>query len=532
MKKIRILPLLLLFLLSSCKKEGKLWWDADFAGPVASSSLSISNLVADSIISVDPDSSLRVVLNETIFNFAIDSLLAIPDTTIDTSYIAPIGGINFTSGQQIFSSPPTETSFGINGASISFLQLKKGVIKLEAFNSIAEPVTLTYDLLNTDLAGNPLTIVQQVPSGSIPSPGSSVSYITIDGLSMQLSGIGGNKLNTLVTKSTVDISPNANPGTINVNEGISIKLTFMDVIPLYAKGYLGSQLFTSTNETIDFDFFKGITAQQFSLQSASVNLKLTNGFGADVSASGIQFVSMNSSNGNTVTLAGSGVNSAYNLNRATFNPASPNPVSPSVKLIPLNNSNSNIQQFIENLPDKISYSATTQVNPLGNISGNNDFVYYGNGLRADLEMDIPLAFSASQLTLKDTSVFSLSDVSSIDNINHGRLNLRVTNGFPFSTGIQAYLLNEQGSLIDSLFANPNVAVAGFLNGNLIVTQPSLSILEIPLSESKINNLKLAKQVVFKAVMNTVSNPQIVKLYDHYRMDFVLTAELNYSVNKP
>ena len=392
--------------------------------------------------------------------------------------------------------------------------------------------TCALPILNTDLSGNPLSIVQQVPSGTLANPGNAVSYINIDGLSMQLSGISGNKFNTLVTKSTVDISPNANPGVINVNEGISIKLTFMDVIPLFARGYLGNQVFSSTAETVNFDFFKGISAQLFALQNVDVNLKLINGFGADVSTSGIQFISINSTNGNTVTLSGTGVNSAYNLNRALFNPNFSNPVTPSLKQIPLNGTNSNIKQFIENLPDKISYSATTQINPFGNISGNNDFIYYGNGLRADLEMNIPLAFSASELTLKDTADFNLGNVSMIENINSGKLNVRVNNGFPFSTGIQAYLLSDQGMLLDSLFSLPGIANAGVVNSNLVVIQPTLTILEIPLNQEKISHLQSAKKIIFKAVLNTVSQPQIVKLYQHYRMDFVLTADLNYSVNKP
>ena len=520
-----------LFFLLSCKKEGNLSWNADLSGPIAKANLSIKNLLPDSVLITDPDSALRIVFNETVFNFAIDSLVAIPDTTIDTSYSAPLGGINFTSGQQVFSSPATELNFGINGADISFLQLKKGVIKLEATNSVSEAVVLKYDLLNTQLSGSPFSVVQQVPAGSIAQPGSSVAYYTIDGLSMNLSGISGNKFNTLVTKSTVDIDPSANPGVINVNEGIGVKLTFMGVIPLYAKGYLGSQIFSAASETVDFDFFRGINAQQFLLQDANVDLKLSNGFGADVSASGVSFTSVNSKTGNNVLLSGNGVNSSYNLNRAVFNPASTNPVTPGSKIIQLNSSNSNIKQFIENLPDKFSYSTTAQINPYGNVSGNNDFIYYGSGLRADLEMNIPLAFSAVNLSLLDTVDFDFSGFSGAGQINGGKLTLRVNNGYPFNAQIQAFLLNEQQVITDSLFSSPNIALAGNTNANQIVVNPVLSLLEIPLSPEKIQYLTQAKKIIFKVVMNTVSQPQVVKLYEHYNLDFVLTGDINYSVNR-
>lgn len=40
-----------------------------------------------------------------------------------------------------------------------------------------------------------------------------------------------------------------------------------------------------------------------------------------------------------------------------------------------------------------------------------------------------------------------------------------------------------------------------------------------------------EKIIFKVVMNTVSQPQIVKIYDYYNMELVLTADINYLLNK-
>lgn len=515
----------------SCKKENGPWWEADFSGPIAKSSLNISNLLPDSILSSDPDSSLRIVYDETVFNYAIDSLVSIADTTIDTNYILPVGPATFAPGQGLFAAPPSENHFSTNSASLTYAILKSGVIKLEAGNSVIEPVVFQYDILNSNQGGSMFSISEEVPGGSISNPGTLVKYYSLNGMEVDLTGLNNDKYNTLTTQSSVSISPLASAGSINAGEGLSVKLTFMDIVPLYGKGYLGNQVFVAGPDTISFDFLKGLNADYFALQDASVNMRITNGFGVDMSAAGVQLISVNTKNNTSVTLSGSGVYSTYNLNRATYTGNSSNPVIPTVKNFPLNSANSNIKAFIENLPDKIAYTTNAQVNPLGNVSGNNDFIYYGYGFRTDLQMDIPLAFAATNLCLQDTADLNLSGMTEAENINHGELVLRVENGYPFDADIQGFVCDENYNVVDSLFAAPHVAAPGLIDASLKVTAPQLSLLHIPLDHAKLDRIRAAKKIIFKVRMNTVAQTQIVKLYDYYSINLVLTGDINYSVNK-
>ncbi len=524
----------LLALLVSCKKDGMPWWDADFSGPVAKSSLTIGNLLPDSMLTSDPDSSVRIVYNAAVFNYAVDTLVQIPATTIESNYTIPFGSVGYGPSQPLFGTSPAENFFDVDNVNLTYAIIKSGRIKLEATNNVADPMVFNYDLLKSVFGGSNFSIAEEIPGGSIANPGSLVKYYDVAGLEVDFTGLNSDKYNAIVTQQVVSMSATANAGTISAGQGLVVKITFMDIVPLYAKGYLGNETIAVTQDTITFDFLKNLSADYFALQDANVNLKVTNGFGVDMSVSNVLLTSYNSFNNTSQTLSGSGVLSTFNLNRASYTGNSSNPVVENVKNYPLNSSNSNVKAFIENLPNKIIYSMNGQINPLGNVSGNNDFVYYGYGFRTDLEMDIPFAFAATNLRLQDTVEVSFSDMNESENINHGQLTLRATNGFPFDADLQAYLCDANNVITDSLFSIPSVVVSANVDASLKVTSPTLSQLYIPIDHEKIHKLRGAKYIIFKMRLNTASqipSAQVIKIYDYYKMDLVLTADINYSVNK-
>ena len=509
----------------SCKKEEGPWWDADFSGPVAKTTISIKDLFPDSINSISQDSSLILKFKETVFDLKIDSLFSIPDTTLDTAYVSPLGGYSFQPGDQIFITPANESYLNISGVNLKQLILKSGKIKLELISSVVEPLIFKYDILNSDLYGIPFSITEEVPgSGSI------TKIYDIGGLNLNLSGIQGNLFNTIITQNTMTISNNANAGVINFGEGLIIKITFMDIIPFYAKGYLGTQQYSIGPETINSSFLKGIQADYFSLEDASVNLSITNNLGADIQANNVLLTSKNSNNNNQVTLSGTGVYSSYNINRATFQGLSPQPIVPSIKNYTINSTNSNIKSFIENLPDQLMYSTDILVNPLGNVSGNNDFVLYGYGLKTDLDIEIPFSFAANNLRFRDTAEIDFTG-QELNNINRADLYLRVNNGYPFSALVQGYLCDDNFNVVDSLFSAPGYISPATINTSNVVSNEILTVLPANFNSDKLEKLKSSKKIIFSVRISTVAPPQTIKIYDFYKMDLILTADVNYSVNK-
>src|SRR6478735_11138347 len=68
---------LVIILLSSCKKNDGARWNTRILAPLARTELSLSNIVGDSHVVVQPDNSLHLVENRDIAEITIDTLVTI-----------------------------------------------------------------------------------------------------------------------------------------------------------------------------------------------------------------------------------------------------------------------------------------------------------------------------------------------------------------------------------------------------------------------------------------------------------------------
>ena len=74
--------------LSSCKKDAKTNWDTELLIPIATTNLSLRNLVKDTgILKTNPDNSMKLVYNSQLYNFNLaDQIIHIPDTSIGQKF--------------------------------------------------------------------------------------------------------------------------------------------------------------------------------------------------------------------------------------------------------------------------------------------------------------------------------------------------------------------------------------------------------------------------------------------------------------
>jgi hypothetical protein len=77
----------ILLLLASCRKGDQTNWDAGILAPLATTNLTISNLVADSLIHTNSDSSLSLVYQGNVYTLnLLNQDIHIPDTSIGQTY--------------------------------------------------------------------------------------------------------------------------------------------------------------------------------------------------------------------------------------------------------------------------------------------------------------------------------------------------------------------------------------------------------------------------------------------------------------
>src|SRR6188768_3797584 len=100
---IKLLFILLLF--STCKKENDSpQWDVAILAPLFKTTLTVSDLVPDSLTHVEPDGAVTLVLDSNIYSTPLDSVFKIEDTLQTTIFTSP-GVINLQPGFVFYSQP-------------------------------------------------------------------------------------------------------------------------------------------------------------------------------------------------------------------------------------------------------------------------------------------------------------------------------------------------------------------------------------------------------------------------------------------
>ena len=524
---IKIFFIICIIPLISCKKnQGNASWDINVLSPLINTSLGVDNIIPDSLIHTNADTSIEIVYNTSLYNFSVDSLVNIPDTFSKQQFNPNFTVYNIPPGSQIYNqSNNNNLSFG--SAQITKIIVKSGFINISLKNTLKGKMLCTYKIPYATLNGTPLTITELVPAGSISAPSTFNTKVDISGYSLNLMGQSGNSYNIISSNINIVTDPNGGSDTIQYQDNLNVIASFENIVIDYAKGYFGSQHFKSGQMFSSFKLFNKITSGNINLQNIHLLLNISNGFGIDASMILNELKSINNRTGNTVALNSSVIGSVIHVNRAqeTFNPA--NPVTPS--LLTFNLDNSNFKQLIENMPDQLEFSLNMTSNPLGNVSSGNDFIYNQYGFNANIDLEIPLSIIATNLTLTDTVAINFSKPSGYE-INQGTLTLLADNGFPFTANTQLYLLDNSGHITDSLITANKTINSAKLDANNKVISSVRSVLLIPVNVKKMNELYAAKKMKIVARFNTSNQPSYVKIYSDYRLNMKLTGNLNMTVN--
>jgi hypothetical protein len=512
----------------SCRKSFETDWDVDISAPIARSKLNIKNFFSDTLFQTDPTGLLHLGFSKKIAGFQLDSLVQIPDTVIPKSFPLP-PGITVTPSQVIPGFPQTtDIDFDIpDGVELKSAIIQSGILKLVYSNTFTQPLTFSLSLPTSNRYGFPFTIVETINPGS----NGLVKYYDISGYSILMTGINGNKTNTLPQIVNVMVASNAVTDVTAANQMVQADISYSDILPYYLEGYFGQQNIDLPYDSVALNISNNLEADNFHINTASINFKIVNEFGVDINAQLSNINSLNTIKNTSVALNASGL-SNININRAGKTSQLSNPVFPTVKTISVNPTNSNLIPFLENLPDYLTYQGKIVVNPLGNISGSNDFAFLNTGISIYADVDMPLEINANYFKLVSRSVIDLTGVKQIDDINYGDIVIQATNGFPFDAVLQGYILDEKENVIDSLFNVPgNVIKMGNINASNIVINPVFTKLSIPLTKEKLANLKLCRSIKFVSRFDLPPQPPDIKILDTYDLDIIVSLDVNYKARK-
>ena len=520
---------ILLLLLSGCRKEfTRPSWEVDMTGPVIHSSLGIGDLIPDSLLQVNPDSSVTLVFDETIYRLALDSIVNLPDTTMGDTFKLPtfVPSVNVAPNQVIFSQTE-EQHFGAGDVELTEAILRRGELIVQLYSTIDEPVQIEYQITTADLGGSIFSVIVEIPAGSVANPALVDTVFDMSNYHMNLRGSSGTSYNAFGTNLIVRLSPNASNTQVHNYDEIRVLTSFSDLSPKYVKGYFGSRVENIPSESASFSLFEKITGGTLDIDQVNVSMVLRNYIGADARITLNQVEASNSISATALDLTNTIIGTAVNINRAIDNWSN---VSPGIYTIQLNEGNSNIDQILELFPDIFNVDMSMEINPLGNVSAHNDFMYDDQTFEADLNITMPLSFIANNLSLADTIDIDIQEGEN-GRLTQGSFFVDVSNGFPLGGTLQLYFFDGLGNLTDSIVSIGTIPSAQ-VNASQIVTSASSSTLRFDIHENQMNRLYAGDRMVLKVVFNTSSLSQHVTIYDHYRIDLRIWGDFSYLIGHP
>ena len=257
------------------------------------------------------------------------------------------------------------------------------------------------------------------------------------------------------------------------------------------------------------------------LDQVNMNLNIINGLKVTASGKVNQLTSIRSNIPNSIDLSHAIIGQNININPAT---GSWTTLSPFIYPININTSNSNINSFIENLPDLMLMDYEFELNPLGNISGGNDYFYPNSVFSVELELNMPTAFSASNLKFVDTLDLNFNQDTAKIQIQNGSLTIKADNYFPFDVSLSLVFLDENDLVIDTLNST-GYLLGGIPDGVGKVNNPAYSEINFSVDENFLTIIENSPRVMVIGVLNNTNHPTIYNLYDYYNIDLKITTNI-------
>ncbi len=515
-----IFGLTLLVVLQACKRE-KTNWDADFTIPLAYASFTSKNLISDSLISTDTSNALTFIYKNKVDELASD-VITIPDTSIKFIYQNFLGNVALPAGTLL----PT---FGFNlNFNLETIKLKKaklaaGNVIISAKNYSRIPLKITFSIPNAKLNNVPLLAINTIAGKSNGTPGVLNTSIALENYDLDLFNSSTNTYNSLGQSLSLAVADDAPLDTLFFFDSVAITVKFAGLEPDYATGFFGKLSQTFTNGPTLFDFKSILDADQIQLQKASLDFKFKNFIGVDIRAEITNFLGKNVRTNLSKNLRlNNNSPIRLNLTAASSNSSTYDVITPFETNYSFNNTNSNIVEFLNNLPDELSLGGKFTFNPLGiNINNFSDFYKRNKLIEAEYQISIPANFSFKNLKIKIDGDLDIKD-SDLDQFETGNLVLYSKNYFPYQIQLQGYYLDSNGVIVDSIFstkANIDAAIENTLSNTLTPFQ-NKNTYSLDLRQKEL--LKANKKIRWIGVLNTRDN-KIFEIKADYALELKLVA---------
>ena len=335
-----------------------------------------------------------------------------------------------------------------------------------------------------------------------------VQSIDLDNLTLDFSGTGNNILDFEFSSTT-----SAPLGTT-----LELSCEAKDIELLSLKGDFGKLTVDVPSDTFRMDidgFDKFVDGLYFSNPSFNIDVESQFGFSM---ALDLELEGTNNS----------GTTSTLNSDPLIIQQAA-NPGDQVDQTLSIDNSNSNLSDFMSIIPTKMEYGGSVEINP--GTGPFDNFLHKDFMCNGSLNIDIPLEVQIEDLVyetlMEDMDL--LEDDS--DEITKGELLFNTSNKFPLDANINLLLLDVNYNAIDSI--QLPLLTAASVDASGISTDYSINEFSVELTEQNINSLFDTENLKFVGhLTSTNQGTTTVKILDSYdiKLKMAIKAEGSVSTN--
>ena len=433
---------------------------------------------------------------------------------VDITGISISGGTaTFPSQEVVNESMELDLSQG-NGEALTTLRLSSGTITYDITSGIKEDIELDFTLPYATNGGVPFSQTINLNSDNVTDTEQSGTF-DLAGYELDLTA-GGSGTNILAADIVARIVSSGGPVPFSLSDGVSFELSFGDITIDYLEGNIGTQTFDLPEDTIALGMDTLLPDVDIIIADPRISLTLTNSFGIPL---GIDFSEITAlKDGGSLGLTG--LSDPFVIN-------APSSLGDSAQTdININNSTTNISELLSFKPAQLVFGLSGSTNPNGTTT---NFLSGESGVGISLAVDIPVYLGVSGFEYRDTLEFP-EEV--FDNVVEANMKTIITNELPVDINVQAYFLDENYEVIDSLYDDYTALVASSqVDGNGEMVSSTVANADTELDEEKTNRLKPSKYIVTSTRFSTANNgTTAAKFYSNAKVGIKLGVIAKVRVN--
>jgi hypothetical protein len=498
-KKLKYVLFVILFTFTlSCKKENT-YWTSNWSTPLLYDSIGISNLlVLDTNLTINSSNNYTLNYSKSLYKIKLTDYIKIPDTTITQDLGIVFPSLNVNPGTTL-TNLNQENKMNFGDAQLTYCIVKKGKISVTLKNPLETKVFYIIELPNFTKDGEIVHEEMSAEPGTTDNPTIISKTLDLSNYHVNLSGNNESSYNTMVSNFTLQLDPNGQVVKVTNKDISSLQITIQDVELNYARGYFGNFTIEDTYSQ-DLSFFNHFLNKGVSIKKINLGLSLINSCKIGARGKFPSITSKNTKLGSSIELLNNQINNPFFISNAT---GSWGQIKPYKKEINLNENNSNLTKFIENLGNQYVIDYSFEVNPYGNLSGGWDEIFPESEIELQLNSEIPLDYEFNNLVFEDTIPLEINPNKNIQ-ITKGDFILEAQNKFPFDVTIELDFLDQNDKLIGKLSSDSTIK-------NTINNLNSVEKLTYSIPNMLLDNIELIKKTIIRTKIQSLPNQTEIPL---------------------